>query len=91
MLLRANIKKHSVPLHRHAEMVSGYKNRFAWELARNRRYETQMLYTLAQGLMFWVDLREQQIVFANVRFVIASVDGAGPQFLSGDEPAPDAE
>ena len=59
--------------------------------ARPRRYETAILYTRAQGQMIWVDLREQENVFANVRFVIAGVDDAGPQISSGDEPAPDAE
>jgi hypothetical protein len=84
LLLRANIKKHGVPLHRHAEIVSGYKNIFAWELARPRRYKMPILYTRAKGQMTWIDLVDQQRIFANVRFVIASVDDAGPQISSGE-------
>ena len=83
VLLRANTTKHGVPLHRHAEIVSDYKNIFAWEIARHRRYTTPILYTRAKGRMTWINLVDQQSIFANVRFVIASADDAGPHIPSG--------
>jgi hypothetical protein len=54
LLLRANIKKHGVPLHRHAEIVIGWENIFAWEIARPRRYNMLILYTRAKGQMTWI-------------------------------------
>ena len=84
MLLRAHITKHGVPLHRHAEIVTGWENIFAWEIARPRRYKMPILYTRAKGQMTWINLVDQQSIFANVRFVIAVADETAPQISSGE-------
>jgi hypothetical protein len=59
VLVRANIEKHGVPLHRLAEYVSDDKNIFAWEIARPRRYKEPIPYTRARGQMTWIDLVNQ--------------------------------
>lgn len=69
VIFRASTKKHGVPLHRHAEIIGKYKNIFAWELARPRRYKTPLQYMRSKGQQIFVDLRDQQAVFANVRLV----------------------
>ena len=56
-------------LNNDTEILGGYAKIFAWELARPRRYLTPIMYTRLAGHVAWVDLRYEQRIFANVRFV----------------------
>ena len=68
----ANMAKHGVSPHRHAEVVGDYKQIFAWEVARPRRYSSPVSYAKKQGPITFVNLEDQQAIFANVCFVESS-------------------
>jgi predicted transcriptional regulator len=82
VLVRANIHKHGVPLHRLAEYVRDDKKIFAWQIALPRRYKTPVPYKKDQGQMTWIDLKDQQSIFTKVHFMIAGEHDAGSNELS---------
>ena len=83
----ASMHKHCVPLQRHNEIIGGYATTNAWELAKPRRYLTPIKYTRLPGQVSWVDLRYQQRIFMNMRFVHTHTDDPNRQLSQHNEPA----